>query len=30
MLPEHFIQFVAIPNVAYLERTPFDKFGVTI
>jgi hypothetical protein len=30
VFPKHFIQFVAITNVTYLKRTPFDKFSVTI
>ena len=30
VFPEHFIQFIAVPNIAYLKGAPFDKFSVTI
>src|SRR5450432_50376 len=30
VFPEHLVEFVPIPNIANFERTPFDKFGMTI
>ena len=30
VFPEHFIELVAIADVAYLKCTPFDEFGMTI
>jgi hypothetical protein len=30
VFPENLVELVAITDVAYLERAPLDKFGVTI
>jgi hypothetical protein len=30
VFPEHVIELAAIPDVADLQRTPFDEFGMTI
>jgi hypothetical protein len=30
VFPEHLIEFAAIPDVAYLKWSPFDKFSMTI
>ena len=30
VLPQYFIEFAAIPDVTFLERSPLDKLCVTI
>ena len=30
VFPENLVELIAITDVAYLERAPLDKFGVTI
>ena len=30
VFPEHLVEVVPIPNIANFERTPFDKFSMTV